>query len=280
MHQLKGTPFTISYTNLHADLLPITNDDNFRKSLDSSIPCLRLLIQRKGESWEEKYGYGTETFDRRKKGLSMLMPTINKSSKRIESIGGISNPLEDFRHVSAIVDVHIVPATHRRVKLCKHGSDRPLGFYIKTGTSRRVTPQGVTKSEGIFISRLVDGGLAESTGLLGIDDEVLEVNGIDIADKTIDQVTDMMVANANNLIITIKPANQPNVLIDNRTRERERLREHRASLQQSCSKAFDYQHGSINSLEHHHSSYSNYSNDDSSDDEIIDHTKSVLQIRS
>lgn len=52
--------------------------------------------------------------------------------------------------------------------------------YFSEGTSRRVTPQGVTKSEGIFISRLVDGGLAESTGLLGIDDEVLEVNGIDV----------------------------------------------------------------------------------------------------
>lgn len=40
----------------------------------------------------------------------------------------------------------------------------------------------------MFISRLVRGGLAESTGLLGINDEILEVNGIDVAGKSLDQV--------------------------------------------------------------------------------------------
>lgn len=40
----------------------------------------------------------------------------------------------------------------------------------------------------MFISRLVRGGLAESTGLLGVNDEILEVNGIDVAGKTLDQV--------------------------------------------------------------------------------------------
>lgn len=32
------------------------------------------------------------------------------------------------------------------------------------------------------------GGLAESTGLLAVNDEVLEVNGIEVAGKTLDQV--------------------------------------------------------------------------------------------
>lgn len=40
----------------------------------------------------------------------------------------------------------------------------------------------------MFISRLVRGGLAESTGLLGVNDEILEVNGIDVAGKSLDQV--------------------------------------------------------------------------------------------
>ena len=52
------------------------------------------------------------------------------------------------------------------------------------------------------------GGLAESTGLLSVSDEVIEVNGIEVAGKTLDQVTDMMVANSSNLIITVKPSNQ------------------------------------------------------------------------
>jgi C-terminal processing protease CtpA/Prc len=53
------------------------------------------------------------------------------------------------------------------------------------------------KVPGIFISRLVPGGLAESTGLLAVNDEVLEVNGIEVAGKSLDQVR------ANIIIIII-----------------------------------------------------------------------------
>ena len=114
---------------------------------------------------------------------------------------------QDFRRVSAIIDVDILPETVRRVRLCKHNSDKPLGFYIRDGTSIRVTPSGIEKVPGIFISRLIPGGLADSTGLLSVNDEVLEVNGIEVANKSLDQVTDMMVANSHNLIITVKPVN-------------------------------------------------------------------------
>lgn len=127
-------------------------------------------------------------------------------SKRTSTL--ISAP-QDFRRVCAIVDADMLPDTVRRVKLLKHSSDRPLGFYIRDGTSVRVTPYGLEKVHGIFISRLVPGGLAESTGLLAVDDEILEVNGIEVLGKSLDQVTDMMVANSQNLIITVKPANLP-----------------------------------------------------------------------
>uniref|UniRef100_A0AC35U0E3 Partitioning defective 6 homolog beta n=1 Tax=Rhabditophanes sp. KR3021 TaxID=114890 RepID=A0AC35U0E3_9BILA len=203
MHFLQDIPFTICYTSTSGDILPITNDENFRKSYESAKPCLRILIQRKGESWEEKYGYGTESMDRKKKGLSTILPVSQKPQRSIL----ISNP-EDFRQVSAIIDVDIIPDTQRRVRLCKHGSDRPLGFFIREGDSMRLSNQGVRKVKSIFISKLLQGGLAESTGLLAINDEILEVNGISVDGKTLDQVTDMMVANAGNLIITVKPANQ------------------------------------------------------------------------
>ncbi|XP_055992664.1 partitioning defective 6 homolog alpha isoform X3 [Sorex fumeus] len=110
-------------------------------------------------------------------------------------------------------DVDLLPETHRRVRLHKHGSDRPLGFYIRDGMSVRVAPQGLERVPGIFISRLVRGGLAESTGLLAVSDEILEVNGIEVAGKTLDQVTDMMIANSHNLIVTVKPANQRNNVV-------------------------------------------------------------------
>ncbi|KAI8432896.1 hypothetical protein MSG28_013818 [Choristoneura fumiferana] len=152
------------------------------------------------DSLEELNGYGTM---RHRNFISSILSGTPAKNKGL----AISNP-HDFRMVSAIIDVDIVPETCRRVKLLKHGSDRPLGFFIRDGTSVRVTPNGVERSPGIFISRLVPGGLAESTGLLGVNDEVLEVNGIDVSNKTLDQVTDMMVANSSNLIITVRPANQ------------------------------------------------------------------------
>lgn len=111
-------------------------------------------------------------------------PKSRRAAPRI----AISEP-EDFRRVSSIIDVDIVPASQRRVRLMKNGTDRPLGFYIRDGTSIHVTDAGLQRLPGIFISRLVPGGLAESTGLLAVNDEVLEVNGIEISGKTLDQVS-------------------------------------------------------------------------------------------
>ena len=142
------------------------------------------------------------------------MSARQRRTKRYFNDQRNKNPLtigtpQDFRRVSSIVDADLLPETLRRVKLLKHSSDRPLGFYIRDGTSVRVTPYGLEKVPGIFISRLVPGGLAEGTGLLAVNDEILEVNGIDVTGKSLDQVTDMMVANSHNLIITVKPAQQP-----------------------------------------------------------------------
>ncbi|KAM3956816.1 partitioning defective protein 6 [Aphomia sociella] len=201
LHRLHDVTFLISYTDPRdGDLLPINNDDNLARALLTARPLLRVIIQRKGDSLEELNGYGTM---RPRNIISSILSGTPAKNKGL----AISNP-HDFRMVSAIIDVDIVPETCRRVKLLKHGSDRPLGFFIRDGTSVRVTPNGVERSPGIFISRLVPGGLAESTGLLGVNDEVLEVNGIDVSNKTLDQVTDMMVANSSNLIITVRPANQ------------------------------------------------------------------------
>ena len=139
--------------------------------------------------------------------VDLMLQDMNKKHKN-RPINKISAP-KDFRVVSSIVDADLLPDTVRRVKLLKHSSDRPLGFYIRDGMSVRVTPYGLEKVPGIFISRLVPGGLAEGTGLLAVNDEILEVNAIEVLGKSLDQVTDMMVANSQNLIITVKPASQP-----------------------------------------------------------------------
>lgn len=201
LHHLNTIPFVVKYADEDNDLLPITNDDNYMAALRKAKPLLRLVIQREGEGYDDaRLGLGRSTTL-----LGSFLGGTPKDAKKNHL--RISNPKE-FRQVSAIIDVDLVPETCRRVKLLKHGSDKPLGFYIRDGTSVRVTPQGLEKVPGIFISRLVPGGLAESTGLLAVNDEVLEVNGIEVAGKSLDQVTDMMVANSSNLIVTVKPANQ------------------------------------------------------------------------
>ena len=139
--------------------------------------------------------------ERKKKNKSLFSESVNSAT-----VIGVP---KEFRKVGSIVDADLLPDTVRRVKLVKQSSDRPLGFYIRDGTSVRVTPYGLEKVPGIFISRLVPGGLAEGTGLLSVNDEIIEVNGIETLGKTIDQVTDMMVANSQNLIITVKPSTLP-----------------------------------------------------------------------
>ncbi|XP_053460133.1 partitioning defective 6 homolog alpha isoform X2 [Nycticebus coucang] len=207
VHQIPGLDVLLGYTDAHGDLLPLTNDDSLHRALASGPPPLRLLVQKRAAD-SSGLAFASNSLQRRKKGL-LLRPV---APLRTRPPLLISLP-QDFRQVSSVIDVDLLPETHRRVRLHKHGSDRPLGFYIRDGMSVRVAPQGLERVPGIFISRLVRGGLAESTGLLAVSDEILEVNGIEVAGKTLDQVTDMMVANSHNLIVTVKPANQRNNVV-------------------------------------------------------------------
>ncbi|XP_051239247.1 partitioning defective 6 homolog alpha isoform X1 [Dicentrarchus labrax] len=215
IHRIPGVDVLLGYADVHGDLLPINNDDNFHKAVSSANPLLRIIITKKGKTKDEPVIFATNSLQRRKKGLGLTgLRTTGSGSTHSKNKPGLMIGLpQNFRQISSIIDVDILPETHRRVRLHKHGTHKPLGFYIRDGVSVRVTPQGVEKVPGVFISRLVRGGLAESTGLLGVNDEILEVNGIDVAGKSLDQVTDMMVANSHNLIVTVKPANQRNNVV-------------------------------------------------------------------
>ncbi|KAI2655239.1 hypothetical protein H4Q32_017594 [Labeo rohita] len=196
LHHLWRMDVLIGYADVQGDLLPINNDDNFCKAVTSTQSLLRIFIQLQEEADQD-------------------LPVAEDTIKRKKPVSQRKSPFQismpqNFRPVSSIIDVDILPECHRRVRLYRQGSDRPLGFYIRDGTTVRVTPYGLEKVPGIFISRIVPGGLAACTGLLAINDQVLEVNGIEVMGKSLDQVTDMMIANSHNLIITVKPANQHN----------------------------------------------------------------------
>uniref|UniRef100_A0A452VJM8 Par-6 family cell polarity regulator beta n=1 Tax=Ursus maritimus TaxID=29073 RepID=A0A452VJM8_URSMA len=209
VHKIPNVDVLVGYADIHGDLLPINNDDNYHKAVSTANPLLRIFIQKKEEA--DYSAFGTDTLIKKKNVLTnVLRPDNHRKKPHIV----ISMP-QDFRPVSSIIDVDILPETHRRVRLYKYGTEKPLGFYIRDGSSVRVTPHGLEKVPGIFISRLVPGGLAQSTGLLAVNDEVLEVNGIEVSGKSLDQVTDMMIANSRNLIITVRPANQRNNVVRN-----------------------------------------------------------------
>uniref|UniRef100_A0A3Q2PVN7 Par-6 family cell polarity regulator gamma b n=1 Tax=Fundulus heteroclitus TaxID=8078 RepID=A0A3Q2PVN7_FUNHE len=208
IHRLANIEVMLGYADTHGDFLPINNDENFSKAVDSAHPLLRVFVQRREEV--DYATFGTSTLTRKKKAVVVNLRNSDISRKRPRVPIGMP---QDFRPVSSIIDVDILPESHRRVRLYRHGSDKPLGFYIRDGTSVRVTPHGLEKVPGIFISRMVPGGLAESTGLLAVNDEVLEVNGIEVTGKSLDQVTDMMIANSHNLIVTVKPVNQRNNVV-------------------------------------------------------------------
>lgn len=50
IHRIPGVDVLLGYADIHGDLLPINNDDNFHKALSSANPLLRIIIQKRGES--------------------------------------------------------------------------------------------------------------------------------------------------------------------------------------------------------------------------------------
>lgn len=54
VHQIPCVDVLLGYTDVHGDLLPINNDDNYHKALSSANPLLRVIIQKKGQWWPEK----------------------------------------------------------------------------------------------------------------------------------------------------------------------------------------------------------------------------------
>lgn len=101
---------------------------------------------------EELNGYGTL------KPRNLISTILGGTPAKTKTLP-ISNP-HDFRQVSAIIDVDIVPETCRRVRLLKHGSDKPLGFYIRDGTSVKVTQNGKACFYIFFHSHAINFGRA------------------------------------------------------------------------------------------------------------------------
>ena len=194
----------ILFSNIFFEFIQVYYESLFNEKVSHSNRNEKtrdvLFSSRLGES----YQYASDSLKKRKKLSALIHPSSEKNTHSPQRNIEIQ---PDFRLVSSIIDVEILPVTYRRVRLHRYKESKPLGFYIRDGVAIKYGPNGVENVPGVFISRLLAGGLAESTGLLSVGDEIMEVNGIEVSGKTLDQVTDMMVANSHNLIITVRPQN-------------------------------------------------------------------------
>ncbi|KAF3854168.1 hypothetical protein F7725_022223 [Dissostichus mawsoni] len=161
IHRIPGVDVLLGYADVQGDLLPINNDDNFYKAVSLANPLLRIIITKRVRQYTTNLTISSLQTQRRKKGLGLTgLRSSGFDSTRSKNKPGLMIGLpQNFRQISSIIDVDILPETHRRVRLHKHGTHKPLGFYIRDG------------------------------------------------------VTDMMVANSHNLIVTVKPANQKNNVV-------------------------------------------------------------------
>lgn len=51
MHRIPNVEVLVGYADIHGDLLPINNDDNYHKAISTAIPLLRIFLQRKGKEY-------------------------------------------------------------------------------------------------------------------------------------------------------------------------------------------------------------------------------------
>lgn len=52
VHRIPNVELLVGYADIHGDLLPINNDDNYLKAISTAAPLLRLFLQRKGKSYK------------------------------------------------------------------------------------------------------------------------------------------------------------------------------------------------------------------------------------
>ena len=52
VHRIPNVELLVGYADVHGDLLPINNDDNYHKAISTASPLLRLFLQRKGKCRE------------------------------------------------------------------------------------------------------------------------------------------------------------------------------------------------------------------------------------
>ena len=153
-----------------ATLLPINNDDNLARAIAScqkqnssnNNNFLRIYIYNSANQpnthnsniQHHSSSIHNQSTDSHNDSDTSLPGNISGVTLRRGL--AIGSPI-NFRPVSAIIDVDILPETLRRVRIHKHKSDKPLGFYIRDGTAVRTGANGQNENgiNSFFCRRLI-----------------------------------------------------------------------------------------------------------------------------
>ncbi|EHH29386.1 Partitioning defective 6-like protein gamma, partial [Macaca mulatta] len=90
-HHISNSDVTIGYADVHGDLLPINNDDNFCKAVSSANPLLRVFIQKREEA--ERGSLGAGSLCRRRRALGALQ----QLQRDLALDGGLQRLLSSLR---------------------------------------------------------------------------------------------------------------------------------------------------------------------------------------
>ena len=131
-------------------------------------------------------------------------PTHSRSKKakilrffnRKSASKSVVSPPKEALALGRIVRCHPSTEGAHIIELCKHG-EGTFGFNIRKGHEKR--------RDGIFVSKIVDKKAEKFLpGLLHVGDEILEINGASINDKSLAHAQ-KLIRNADKLHLTILP---------------------------------------------------------------------------
>ncbi|XP_041814523.1 MAGUK p55 subfamily member 5b isoform X1 [Chelmon rostratus] len=113
-------------------------------------------------------------------------------------------------HLQALMQAHDSVAVQ---EMAEENETQYLGETVKLVRleKARDTPLGATvrnDMDSVVVSRVVKGGAAESSGLLSEGDEILEINGISIRGKHINEVHDLLQQMHGSLTFLLIPSSQ------------------------------------------------------------------------
>ncbi|XP_075911177.1 partitioning defective 6 homolog gamma-like [Petromyzon marinus] len=130
---LPAPRLALAFADAQGELLPLTSDERLRCAVARAAPLLRLVLQRGDEPQSSAQGGGS--LPRRRRGFAVLRAQ-GTASQRPRPHRDIGRPL-DFRPVCSVIDVDLLPASVRRVRLHRPPlpgrAPLPLGFFIRAG---------------------------------------------------------------------------------------------------------------------------------------------------